>query len=101
MRFARQRFKRLGDFLSSGFDVDRGRVEIFAVAVAGVGVGDGRGDVAFDPGEGGVAYPVDADLLGGDPGQVCAEALKEVVVAAAADGAAVAVAQQQSVRAAV
>jgi hypothetical protein len=49
--------------------------------VAGVGVGDGVAEVAFHPGQGGVAQPVGADLLGGDPGQVLANAMLRVVVA--------------------
>jgi hypothetical protein len=62
--------------------------------VAGVGAGDAVVEVAFDPGEGGVAQPVGGDALGGDPGEVVAEAFPEVVVASAGEGAAVAVAQE-------
>jgi hypothetical protein len=65
------------------------------VVLAGVaGAGDGVAVVAFDPGEGGVAEPVGGDLLGGDPGEVLADAGPEVVVAAGGDGVAVAVAEQ-------
>lgn len=53
--------------------------------MAGVGAGDRVAEVAFDPGEGGVPQPVGADLLDGYPGQVCAEALPQVVVAAGGD----------------
>ncbi|MET0494402.1 MAG: STAS domain-containing protein [Actinoplanes sp.] len=51
--------------------------------MAGERAGDGVGEVPFDPGQGGVAQPVGADLLDGGPGQVCADALPEVVVSAA------------------
>jgi hypothetical protein len=49
----------------------------------------------------GVAQPVGADLLDGDPRQVFADALPQVVVAAAADGTAVSVAQDLAVGACV
>ncbi len=64
--------------------------------MAGVGAGYGVAEVAFDPGQGGVAEPVGADLLAGDPGQVFAEALPEMVVAAPGQWCSVAVAQQRS-----
>jgi hypothetical protein len=50
------------------------RMPARAVGVPGVGVGDGEPEVALDPGQGGVAEPVGADLLGADPGQVPADA---------------------------
>jgi hypothetical protein len=62
--------------------------------VAGVGAGDGVAKVAFDPGEGGVSEPVGSDLLGGDPGEVVADAGPEVVVSAGGDGVPGAVAEQ-------
>ncbi|GAA3249754.1 hypothetical protein GCM10010532_096070 [Dactylosporangium siamense] len=49
----------------------------------------------FDPGQGGAAQPVGGDALRGDPGQVPADAAPQFVVAAAGQGAAVAVPQQR------
>lgn len=43
----------------------------FLPVLAGVGAGDGVSVVAFDPGQCGVAEPVGADLLDGDPWEVC------------------------------
>jgi hypothetical protein len=63
------------------------------VVVSGVFVGDGVAVVAFDPGEGGVAEPVGGDALFGDPGEVGADAVPEMVVAAGGQWGAVAVAQ--------
>ena len=60
----------------------------------GVGVRDGEAEVALDPGQGGVAYPVGADLLGLDPRQVLADACPQAVVAPVGDRLPVAVAQQ-------
>jgi hypothetical protein len=82
-----------GDVVEVGFDVGGGGV-VGGVGVAGVGVGGGVAEVAFDPGEGGVAEPVGADLLGGGPGEMVADAVPEVVVAAGGDGLAVLVAQE-------
>ena len=41
---------------------------VVAAAVAGVGAGDGVAEVAFDPGQGGVAQPVGGDALVATPG---------------------------------
>src|SRR4051794_21198827 len=69
------------DVVDGGFDVGHGGVlGVSFVEVAGVGVGDGESEVAFDPGEGGVPDPVGGHVQGGDPGQVAAEADPEVVV---------------------
>jgi hypothetical protein len=65
-----------------------------AVGVSGVGAGDAVAEVALNPCQGGVAQPVDRDALGGDPGESLADTEPEVVVAAAGQGVAVAVAQQ-------
>lgn len=62
--------------------------------MAGVGAGDAVAEVAFHPGEGGVAQPVGGDAVGGDPGQLIAEAVSEVVVASVGEWLSVAVAQQ-------
>jgi hypothetical protein len=70
-----------GDVVDVGVEVG-GRGGVGFVVVAGVFVGDGVAVVAFDPGEGGVAQPVDGDVLFGHPGEVFADALPEVVVAA-------------------
>jgi len=59
------------------------------VLVPCISLGDGEAEVPFDPGEGRVAYPVCADLLGGYPGEMAAEAPPEVVVASGGDGSAV------------
>jgi hypothetical protein len=81
-----------GEVVDVGVEVG-GCGGVGAVVVACVGVGDGVAVVAFDPGERGVAQPVGADVLGGDPGQVLADATPQVVVAAGGDGGAIAVAQ--------
>jgi hypothetical protein len=82
-----------GDFLEAGFDVG-GRGGSGGVGVSGVVAGYAVGEVAFDPGQCGVAEPVGGDALGAIPGEVVAEACPDVVVAAGGDGAAVAVAEQ-------
>jgi hypothetical protein len=84
-----------GDFGEGGADVGGGGAGVaVAVGVSGVGAGDGVAVVSFHPGQGGVPEPVGADLLGGDPRQVLADAVPEVVVAAGGDRAAVEVAQE-------
>src|SRR5208282_6068100 len=65
-----------------------------AVGVSGVGAGDGVAEIPFDPGPGGVPYPVHADLLGADPGQVPADAGPQVVIPAGGDRAPAGVPQQ-------
>jgi hypothetical protein len=59
--------ERSADFGERGAHVRRcGAAGVVgAVGVPGVGVGDGEPEVALDPGQGGVAEPVGADLLGG------------------------------------
>lgn len=47
------------------------------VGVAGIGAGYSVSEVAFDPGEGGVAEPVGGDALSGDPGEAFAESSVE------------------------
>jgi hypothetical protein len=82
-----------GDLLQTGFDVGRrGRPGV--VSVSGVGAGHPIPEVSFDPGECGVAEPVDGDALCGDPGESFAEAFSEVVVAAAGERVSVAIAEQ-------
>ena len=83
-----------GDFLEAGFDVGGGCWS-GVVGVSGVGAGDPVAEVAFYPGEGGVAEPVGGDALGGDPGESVAEAFPEVVVASAGEWVAVAVPEQR------
>src|SRR5690349_17827441 len=86
-----------GDFVDAGSDVCCcGANGSVGVDVAGVGTGDGVAEVALDPGEGGVAEPVDGDLLGSYPGQVSAEPCPEVVVAASGERSSVAVAEKSS-----
>ena len=83
--------------MGGGADVGRGRARVAAATVVGVacvGFGDGVAEVPLDPGQGGVPDPVHADLLRPYPGQVPAEAVPQVVVAAGGDAAAGAVAQQ-------
>jgi hypothetical protein len=63
-----------GDFVEAGFDVGGGGGS-GGVGVAGEGAGDAVAEVAFDPGEGGVPQPVGGDAVGGDPGQLLAEAV--------------------------
>lgn len=63
--------------------------------MAGVGTGDAVSEVAFDLGQGGVTEPVGGDALGGDPGQLVAQACPEVVVAAAGHGTPVAETQER------
>jgi hypothetical protein len=82
-----------GHGVQVGLDVCRGG-RAGAVGVAGVGAGDAVAEVALNPCQGGVAQPVDRDALGGDPGESLADTEPEVVVAAAGQGVAVAVAQQ-------
>src|SRR6266567_3092493 len=48
--------------------------------VPGVGLSDREAEMALDPGQGRVADPVGADLLGRDPGEMTSEPLPEVVV---------------------
>ena len=64
------------------------------VLVPGVGLGDGEAEVALDPGQDRVPYPVHADLLGRDPGEVLAEPPPEIVVTPGGDRLAVGVSQQ-------
>jgi hypothetical protein len=82
-----------GHLLQTGLDVGSGGWP-GVVGVSGVGAGDPVAEVAFDPGEGGVAEPVGGDALSGDPGESFAESFPEVVVAAAGERVPVAVPQQ-------
>jgi hypothetical protein len=60
-----------GDLVDVGADVGGGGTGVAApVGVPGVGMGHGVAEVAFHPGQRGVAQPVGADLVGRDPGQV-------------------------------
>jgi hypothetical protein len=93
VRFTGEGGECSGDFVELGADVGGGGWSSGA-GVAGVGAGYAVAVVAFDPGDGGVAEPVSGDVLGGDPGEVGAEAVPEVVVSAGGDGCAVAVAEQ-------
>src|ERR1022692_2684051 len=61
---------------------------------ARLGAGDGVAEVALDPRQGDVPYPVHADLLSPHPGQLPADAGPQVVIAAAGDRLAMCVAQQ-------
>src|SRR5688500_19058787 len=88
-----ERCQRLGDLTQCRLGVDTDSDLSAGVGMACIAVGDRLAEVPFDPGEGGVAQPVGADLVAGGPGQVAADAVPEVVVAAFADGSAVAVAQ--------
>lgn len=91
--------QRDSDLVDAGSDVGgRSARLVTAVGVAGVGAGYGVAEVAFDPGEGRVARPVGADLLGGRPRKVLVDAGPEVVVAASGDRSAICVAQQLPVR---
>lgn len=83
----RVRWRLLGGWL----DVGGGGSGV--VGVSGVGAGYAVSEVAFYPGEGGVAEPVGGDALGGDPGEAVAEAFPEVVVVSAGEWAAVAEAE--------
>ena len=75
MGFAGEGRQRLGDLLQACPGVDRGgALGAPACAVSGVGSDDGVAEVAFHPGQGRVPKPVCGDLLGGDPGQVLAQA---------------------------
>src|SRR6266511_2184339 len=82
-----------GDGLQVGLDVGGGG-RSGGVGVAGVGASDAVAEVAFDPGQGGVPQPVGGDALGGHPRQLLAEAMPQVVIAAAGQRTAVAEAQQ-------
>src|ERR1035437_5300671 len=64
------------------------------VFVPGVGLGGGEPEVALDPGQGRVADPVRADLLGCDPREMASQSLPEVVVAPGGYWPAVGVPQQ-------
>jgi hypothetical protein len=67
-----ERSQRLGDLTQCGLGVDADGDLPAGVGVACVAVGDRLAEVPFDPGEGGVAQPVGADLVAGGPGQVAA-----------------------------
>ena len=64
------------------------------VFVPGIGLGHGETEVALDPGQDRVSYPMHADLLGRHPGEVLAEPPPEIVVTPGGDRLAVGVAQQ-------
>ncbi len=74
--------KRSSNLGEAGADVGRGGAYVAVVGVARVGPRNGVAEVAFDPGERGVAEPVGADLLRGHPWQMSAEANPNVVVSA-------------------
>src|SRR5450755_1531286 len=95
MWLARQGGKRRGHLGEACSDVGGHCLAAAAVVfVSRVGLSDGEAEVPFDPGEGRVAYPVCADLLGGYPGKLVAEAPPEVVVAARGNGLAVCVPEE-------
>ena len=75
----------LSDLVQVRSDVSRGGTGVTPTIVSGVGPRDRVAEVAFHPGQGRVTEPVGADLLGGYPRQVLAEAQPEVVVAAGGD----------------
>jgi hypothetical protein len=86
--------QRDGYFVQLGAHIRGGGAELGTVVVPGVGACDGVAEVAFDPGQGGVAQPVGGDALGGNPGQVLADSLPETVVAVPRDRSSIAVAQE-------
>jgi hypothetical protein len=76
MRLSGEGRKSGGDLVDVGADVGGGGAGVAApVGVPCVGMGHGVAEVAFHPGQGGVAQPVGADLLDGYPRQVLADAL--------------------------
>jgi hypothetical protein len=82
-------------FIDLGLDVGGGGTDLAGVfAMPGEGASDRIADGAFDPRDDRVSQPVRGDALGGDPGQVLADALPEVVVPAVGDRSAVVVPQQ-------
>src|SRR5205814_2223763 len=99
MWFAGEGGECRGYLLDACADVGRGGARVAAaVSVAGVSAGDGVAEVAFDPGQRGVAQPVGTDLLDGHTGQVLTDALPQMVVAAIGQRLADAVAQQLPAR---
>lgn len=84
-----------GDGLQVGFDVGGGGGS-GGVGVAGVGAGDAVPEVAINPGQRGVAQPVGGHALRRYPRQPLSEPCPQVVVAAAGQRAAVAVAQHST-----
>ena len=82
-------------FWETGTDIGgHGASSAAVVLMAGVGLCDGETEVALDPGQDCVPYPVRADLLGCYPREMTAEALPEIVVAAGGDWLAVEVPQE-------
>src|SRR6266536_3245566 len=81
------------DGVQVGFDVGGGG-RPSGVGVPGVRAGNAIAEVPFHPRQRGMPQPVRGDALGGDPGQLFADAFPEVVVAAAGDRLPVAVPQQ-------
>lgn len=76
-----------GDFFDGRADVgEGGGVVSGGFGVCGEGSGGAVSEVAFDPGECGVAEPVGRYMLGGDPMEGVREPLPQIVVAAADDG---------------
>src|SRR2546427_8131563 len=99
MRLAGQRGQGCGHLMDAGADIGGGCSAVAsAVGVARVGLGDGVAEAALDPGQGGVPDPVHADLLRVYPGEMPAEALPQVVVAAVGGGPPLAGAQQLGAR---
>ena len=82
-----------GDGGQVGFDVGGGGWA-GGVGVSGVRAGDAIAEMTLDPGQRGVAQPVDGHALRGDPRQMFTDAPPQVVVAAAGQRTAVPVAQQ-------
>jgi len=77
-----------------GADVGCGGTGIVMVGVASVCPGNGVAEVTFNPCKRGVAEPVGADLLDGNPRKVSAETYPEVVVSAGGYCPPILVAQQ-------
>ena len=92
VRFAGQGGEGCCHFGQSGADVGghggHGPCSPAVVFVACVGLGDREAELAFDPGQDSMAYPVHADLLCFDPWEMLPEAVPQVVVPPGADGSA-------------
>ncbi len=92
--FAGEGFEGVGYFVEVGADVGGGDTNIVIVGVASECPRNGVAEVAFNPGQRGMAEPVSAGLLRGDPRKMSADADPEVVVSAGSDWASIFVAQQ-------
>ena len=69
-----------------------------AIFMACVGLGDREAELAFNPRQDNVPYPVHADLLGADPRQDAADPGPQAVIAAGGDRPPVPVAEQLPAR---